>query len=159
MFLITMHKFHSPFLRLARLATQQSRLAEWELLAARQAEAEAELARQTLLDEQAAWDQEVATADPTLAPLETRLAGLAARENIRGLLDWIDQERRRRAALTIEALTRWQQRRQHQAALDHVLARDKREYQAELHHHRQLELEDGHLMRHLEDHAMGTTQL
>jgi hypothetical protein len=111
-----MHKFHSPFLRLARLATQQSRLAELELLAARQAEAEAELARQTLLDEQAAWDQEVASADPMLAPLETRLAGLAARENIRALLEWIEQERRRRAALTTEALTRWQQRRQHQAA-------------------------------------------
>jgi hypothetical protein len=154
-----MHKFHSPFVRLARLATQQSRLAELELLAARQSEAEAELARQTLLDEQTAWDQEVATADPTLAPLETRLAGLAARENIRGLLDWIDQEKRRRAALTTEALTRWQQRRQHQAALDHVLARDKREYQGELNHHRQLELEDGHLMRHSPDHAIDTPSL
>lgn len=151
-----MHKFHSPFLRLARLATQQSRLAEWELLAARQSQAEAELARQTLLDEQAAWDQEVVTADPTFAPLETRLAGLAARENIRSLLDWIDQEQRRRAALTTEALTRWQQRRQHQAALDHVLTRDKSEYQSELHHHRQLELEDGQLMRRSEDHAIDT---
>ena len=151
-----MHKFHSPFHRLARLATQQSRLAELELLAARQAEAEAEQARQTLLDEQAAWDQEVAMSDPTLAPLETRLAGLAARENIRGLLDWIDQERRRRVALTTEALTRWQQRRQHQAAIDHVLARDKREYQAELNHHRQLELEDSQLMHNFEDHAIDT---
>ena len=151
-----MHKFHSPFLRLARLATQQSRLAETELLAARQAEAEAELARQTLLDEQTAWDQEVAIADPTLAPLETRLAGLAARENIRGLLHWIDQEQRRRAALTTEALTRWQQRRQHQAALDHVLSRDKHEYRAELQHHRQLELEDGHLMSRFEAPPINT---
>jgi hypothetical protein len=151
-----MHKFHSPFLRLARLATQQSRLAELELLAARQAEAEVDLARQTLLDEQAAWDQEVATADPMLAPLETRLAGLAARENIRALLEWVEQERRRRAALTTEALTRWQQRRQHQAALDHVLARDKRDYQADLNHHRQLELEDGQLMRNFTDHAQNT---
>lgn len=141
-----MHKFQSPFARLARLATQQSRLAELELLAARQAEAETDLARQTLLDEQAAWDQEVASADPVLAPLETRLAGLAARENIKGLLDWIEHERRRRAALTTEALTRWQQRRQHQAALDHVLAREKREFQDELNHHRQRELEDIHLM-------------
>ena len=153
-----MHKFHSPFLRLARLATQQSRLAELELTAARHAEAEAEQARHTLLDEQAAWDEEVIAADPTLAPLETRLAGLAARENIRGLLDWIEQEQRRRAALTTEALTRWQQRRQHQAALDHVLARDKREYRAELNHHRQLELEDGQLMRNIEHHAIDTPQ-
>lgn len=153
-----MHKFQSPFVRLARLATQQSRLAELELLAARQAEAEADLARQTLLDEQAAWDQEVATADPSLAPLETRLAGLAARENIRGLLDWIEQERRRRAALTTEALTRWQHRRQHQAALDHVLARDKREYQEDLNHHRQLELEDSQLMRSPADHVLDNPQ-
>jgi len=148
-----MHKFHSPFLRLARLATQQSRLAELELMAARQAEAEAEQARQTLLNEQAAWDKEVASADPKLAPLETRLAGLAARENICGLLDWIEHERRRRAAFTTEALTRWQQRRQHQAALDHLLDRDKRDYRAELNHHRQLELEDGQLMCKLEDHT------
>jgi hypothetical protein len=153
-----MHKFHSPFVRLARLATQQSRLAELELLAARQAESEAELARQTLLDEQAAWDQEVVMADPSLAPMEARIAGLAARENIRGLLDWIEQERRRRAALTTEALTHWQQRRQHQAALDHVLARDKREYQDDLNHHRQLELEDSQLMRSSEDHAINTPQ-
>ena len=151
-----MHKFHSPFHRLARLATQQSRLAEWELMAARQSEAEAEQARHTLIEEQAAWDEEVIAADPTLAPLETRLAGLAARENIRGLLDWIEQEQRRRAAVTTEALTRWQQRRQHQAALDHVLTRDKLEYQAELHHHRQLELDDGQLMHNFQDHAIDT---
>ncbi len=151
-----MRKFHSPFLRLSRLAEQQSRLAELELMAARKAEADVDQARQTLLDEQTAWDQEVAMADPTLAPLETRLAGLAARENIRGLLEWIEHERRRRTALTTEALTRWQQRRQYQGALHQVLAREKRDYQDELNHHRQLELEDGQLMRNSADHSFDT---